>query len=879
MAEDIDKLRKQYKELLDSYEKSIKDRSSFVRPDDIKSVKDLENAIEDVNNAFDTTKRISFDIGEDVSHITKEFRRIVNEATKYKDVVKNTSTIFKRFGDIGEKVLSDLRGYTDLTKDDVKKQREKVQILRQRLGLQIESLQEEKESLEKLKAKGLLEKDQEQRLKNVNNLLEESKDILDGKSVLYNQLLSSLDSIELKIKIQNKLLGFTGALAEGMVQTFNNFGLGAIPNLIGVDRALANAKEKAKEIANAEIKLTQIEAKRKELIEDTVKTQQDLSKNLSEEIKNNEKLKSDKNTMLYLSDEEYEASKDERKSLDEKIVKSDELIKKIKAQKDERAEILEAELKGLSKEEAMVRKIRSQYNAFTLALKFGLDIIKGIGEFLEDPFAGFSTAFAMVLKGFNSLNKSQMEFARETGRTVPMFDTITNSIITSSDYIKAAGALTKQMGMDATTIFSKGTLKEAAELEQLMGLSAEEFGALARMAKLSGKELKNQNTEIFKSVANFNKLNKTTISGKAILQDISKMSSTMTVNFRGNTTAMVEAAAAAKKFGLELSQIDKIADSLLNFESSISAELEAELLTGKEFNLERARFLSLNNDIEGLTKEIVNNEEVRAAFASGNRIQQENVAKMLGMQKDEIAKMIIMDAQRRGLTNEQIAQAAGMTENDYKRLSLQESINKSVEKLGEALAGPLAVLAELVSKGDALATLAKTIFKVFTLVAAIKLGMLAGQFAALIAPLFGASAGAISLASAITGGLAAIAIVAAISSMMSGVDDAVNQASASAAKAKNAGDIFSTGGNTIVSTAEGGLFKTSPNDEMIVAPGISRMLGSNTSSDTSALIAEIKALRNDMSQKKQNIVVNVENKPVVGTQQIVAGLREQYKIE
>ena len=49
------------------------------------------------------------------------FKKIVNEATKYKDVIKNTTTIFKRFGDIGEKVLNDLRGYTDLTKDDIKK--------------------------------------------------------------------------------------------------------------------------------------------------------------------------------------------------------------------------------------------------------------------------------------------------------------------------------------------------------------------------------------------------------------------------------------------------------------------------------------------------------------------------------------------------------------------------------------------------------------------------------------------------------------------------------------------------------------------------------------------------------------------------------------
>ena len=40
---------------------------------------------------------------------------------------------------------------------------------------------------------------------------------------------------------------------------------------------------------------------------------------------------------------------------------------------------------------------------------------------------------------------------------------------------------------------------------------------------------------------------------------------------------------------MELEQVAKAGDALLNFEQSINAELEAELLTGKQLNLERAR--------------------------------------------------------------------------------------------------------------------------------------------------------------------------------------------------------------------------------------------------------------------------------------------------
>ena len=57
---------------------------------------------------------------------------------------------------------------------------------------------------------------------------------------------------------------------------------------------------------------------------------------------------------------------------------------------------------------------------------------------------------------------------------------------------------------------------------------------------------------------------------------------------------------------MEMSQLENIAGGLLDFESSIENELSAELLTGKDLNLERARGLALNNDMAGMAEEINN---------------------------------------------------------------------------------------------------------------------------------------------------------------------------------------------------------------------------------------------------------------------------------
>ena len=65
-----------------------------------------------------------------------------------------------------------------------------------------------------------------------------------------------------------------------------------------------------------------------------------------------------------------------------------------------------------------------------------------------------------------------------------------------------------------------------------------------------------------------------------------------------------QAAVEAAKVGASVEGILGAADKLLDFESSITAQFKAQVLTGKQINTERARQLSLDGDIAGLTQEI-----------------------------------------------------------------------------------------------------------------------------------------------------------------------------------------------------------------------------------------------------------------------------------
>jgi hypothetical protein len=96
------------------------------------------------------------------------------------------------------------------------------------------------------------------------------------------------------------------------------------------------------------------------------------------------------------------------------------------------------------------------------------------------------------------------------------------------------------------------------------------------------------------------------------------------------------------------------------------------------------------------------------------------------------------------------------------------------------------------------------------------------------------------------------------------------------------GDMSYANGKTLISTAEGGLFEPSPNDEIAVAPGISDMINRSQTSSTvvqqdnsavvnaiNTLITEAKNTNSGLAQlnaKKSEIKVDSQN---FGTTQLI----------
>jgi hypothetical protein len=171
--------------------------------------------------------------------------------------------------------------------------------------------------------------------------------------------------------------------------------------------------------------------------------------------------------------------------------------------------------------------------------------------------------------------------------------------------------------------------------------------------------------------------------------------------------------------GTTLEDLNGIADQLLNIESSIENQVTAQLVTGRNINLDRARMFALTDDMNGLMDELVKQEIDYAAYSKMNRVERQATAAALGMSTDQMAKFVSQQELAKQLNidmskaenqtaagleqslksnQERIAQmaalgneAAKQYERDNEALSTQEKMNKLVDMMisGFKFLGPI----------------------------------------------------------------------------------------------------------------------------------------------------------------------------------------------
>jgi hypothetical protein len=124
-------------------------------------------------------------------------------------------------------------------------------------------------------------------------------------------------------------------------------------------------------------------------------------------------------------------------------------------------------------------------------------------------------------------------------------------------------------------------------------------------------------------------------------------------HFRGGTQELNEAVVAAKKMGLGLEDVAKISKGLLDFESSIEAEMEAQMLTGINLNFNKARHFAMNKQGAKAAQEVLRQVGGLKKFQQMNIFQQESIAKATGLSVDELLKTNVQRERENRIKKEQ----------------------------------------------------------------------------------------------------------------------------------------------------------------------------------------------------------------------------------
>lgn len=163
--------------------------------------------------------------------------------------------------------------------------------------------------------------------------------------------------------------------------------------------------------------------------------------------------------------------------------------------------------------------------------------------------------------------------------------------------------------------FSDEQLRSQIELTEKMGIQGEEAMSIQRFSMLNKKSV----DDTLKSMI---KQNDSVISHRKVIADVAKINGQLVAQYRNSPELLAKAVVEANKLGISLDQAKKAADGLLNFQSSIESELEAELLTGKAINLEKARALALDGQSAEAAKEMLNQVGSFEQYSRLNVLQQ-----------------------------------------------------------------------------------------------------------------------------------------------------------------------------------------------------------------------------------------------------------------
>lgn len=313
-------------------------------------------------------------------------------------------------------------------------------------------------------------------------------------------------------------------------------------------------------------------------------------------------------------------------------------------------------------------------------------LVKGIVE-IDKIQTQFQKTFGGTNEQARKFQDRMSDIARASGRNA----------ITFLDTSKAVFSITEQTGIFAGML-RDDIIEEAAELQKLVGLSNEGMANLALNAQTTGQNMEQQSISMAKGIAAAEQQLGVQLDAQKAFKMAAETTGLIRANIGRSFEEIARVTAKAQAFGLTLKDLAGISSNLLDFQSSIEAELTAELFIGRQLNLEKARLYALTGDYEKLQGEIVGQLGSEYEFLKLNTLQKQKFAAAMGMTADQLSDVIMREENLDALRQQ--AELRGDKEmlDAIKQQTLAQEFNDMIVKIQtsfmEMAEGPLGRFAE-----------------------------------------------------------------------------------------------------------------------------------------------------------------------------------------
>ena len=251
----------------------------------------------------------------------------------------------------------------------------------------------------------------------------------------------------------------------------------------------------------------------------------------------------------------------------------------------------------------------------------------------QGAFGGLVTLAGHLEHHISDVNKS-------FGYTLmDMNSAATSAAALSFFFDDAAGTareLTNQLGSVEGASFR--TQLNVGLISETMGISNIEASQLVgNFARMNGGSTAIA-TDMIQTTKEFAKQNN--VIPADVLSDLAGSAEEFALYSENGGENLIKAAVGARQLGVSLGTVTGIADNLLDFESSITKELELGAMLGRNINLNKARQLAYDGDIEKAAQETLKQLGGINAFNQMDVFQKRASAEAIGVSVGELQKML-----------------------------------------------------------------------------------------------------------------------------------------------------------------------------------------------------------------------------------------------